>query len=293
MAGTVVGELARVMEALDKPTLRLLDRKWAALVLAVFRVAFTRDQRSVPAERLHAQVESYLEELRTVGEETPSMSGRALCVQWMSHQWLFRNVGENGQEEYSLTSHALEALDLVQSLSKERALISESRINTIIETARRWATEANPDREARIERLNAQIRQLEAERDRLANGGELAAASDDRMLDGYADLIDLIGQLPSDFKRVEESILDMHRKIIHDFRGEERPIGEVIDDYLRRTDDLTTLTPEGRAFDGAFVLLRDDALLLDLRNDLQTVLDHPFSRALTRLSSASSGVPWA
>ena len=127
----------------------------------------------------------------------------------------------------------------------------------------------------------AQIRQLEAERDRLANGGELATASDDRMLDGYADLADLIGQLPSDFKRVEESILDMHRKIIDDFRHEERPIGEVIDDYLRRTDDLTTLTPEGRAFDGAFVLLRDDALLLDLRNDLQAVLDHPFSRALT------------
>ena len=98
MAGDVLGELARVMEALDKPTLRLLDRKWAGLVLAVFRVAFTRDQRSVPAERLHAQVESYLDELRAVGEETPSISGRALCVQWMGHQWLFRNVGKTDRK---------------------------------------------------------------------------------------------------------------------------------------------------------------------------------------------------
>ncbi len=63
---------------------------------------------------------------------------------------------------------------------------------------RRWATEANPDRQARIERLDVQIRQLTSERDRLAAGGDVAAATDDRMLDGYANLVDLIGQLPSD-----------------------------------------------------------------------------------------------
>jgi uncharacterized protein DUF3375 len=282
MGSDLRGELARLRESFDKPAMRLFDRKWAPLVLAVFRVCFTRDQRSVAAERMHAQVDTYLDELRSVGEETPPVaSGRALCVQWMNDQWLFRNVGENGQEEYSLTSHALEALDVMSSLSRDRPLISESRISTIIEAARRWATEANPDREARIERLNAQIQQIEAERDRLESGGELAPATDDRMLDGYTDLIDLIGQLPSDFKRVEESVLDMHRKIISDFRNEDRPIGEVIDEYLRKTDELTMLTPEGRAFDGAFALLCDDALLLELRNDLQTVLDHPFAQALT------------
>ena len=62
----------------------------------------------------------------------------------------------------------------------------------------------------------------------------------------------------------------MHRQIISDFRGEARPIAEVIDQYLAKTDELTTLTAEGRAFEGAFMLLRDEALLLDLKSDLQT-----------------------
>jgi hypothetical protein len=75
----------------------------------------------------------------------------------MNDQWLFRTIGDSGQEEYSLTSHALEALDLVQALSRDRALISESRLNTILDAVRRWATEANPDRQARIERLDVQI----------------------------------------------------------------------------------------------------------------------------------------
>jgi hypothetical protein len=277
----IAGELARVREAFERPTLRLLSRKWSPLVLAIFRSSFGRDQRSVGAERLHAQMDAFLDELRSLGTEVPGQSGRSLCLQWMSDQWLFRSIAGDGEEEYSLTSHALEALDLVQSLTRDRALISESRINMILETVHRWAMEASPDREARIERLSTQIGQMESERDRLLRGGEITPASDDRMLDGYANLIDLIGQLPGDFKRVEESVLGMHQQIISDFRREDRPIGEVLDEYLRKTDELTTLTPEGRAFEGAFALLRNDALLLDLKTDLRAILDHPFAQALT------------
>jgi hypothetical protein len=142
----ILAELSRVRDAFDKPTLRLLDRKWAPLVLAVFRTTFTRDQRSVPAERLHARVDNYLDELRLAGEPVPDGAGRALCMQWLGQNWLVRTRDDIGAEHYSLTSHALEALDLVQSLTRDRALISESRIHTILDVVRRVATDANPDR---------------------------------------------------------------------------------------------------------------------------------------------------
>lgn len=141
----------------------------------MFKSSFSRDQRSVTAERLHTQVDTYLDELRSVGETVPAPSGRALCVSWMNDQWLFRTLADTGQE-YQLTSHALEALDPVGALSRERALISESRLNTILDAVRRWATEANPDRQARIDRLDVRIGELTSERDRLANAGEVAAA---------------------------------------------------------------------------------------------------------------------
>jgi hypothetical protein len=101
------------------------------------------------------------------------------------------------------------------------------------------------------------------------------------MLEGYANLVDLIQALPSDFKRVEESVAAMHRQIVNDFRGEERPISEVLDEYLSKTDALMSSTPEGRAFEGAFTLLRNDALLQELKSDLQTILLHPFALELT------------
>ncbi|MBB5640722.1 DUF3375 domain-containing protein [Cryobacterium roopkundense] len=277
----IAGELARVREAFDKPTLRLLDRKWAPFVLAVFTSSFSRDRRSVQADLLHTQVDAYLADLRSVGRDVPSKNGRALCVQWMNDQWLYRETGDGGDEQYSLTSHALEALLLVASLSRDRALISESRLTTIVDTVRHRATQANPDREDRIRRLDREIAEKKGERDRLADGGEIAAASNEQMHEGYANLVDLINQLPSDFKRVEESVAGMHRQIVSDFRGEELPIGEVLDEYLTKTDALMSATPEGRAFEGAFALLRNDALIQELKNDLETILLHPFALELS------------
>jgi hypothetical protein len=276
----IVGELARVREAFDRPTVRLLDRKWAPFVLSVFTSSFSRDRRSVQSELLHTQVDAYLADLRSLGEDVPKGNGRSLCIQWMNDQWLYRETGDDDEEQYSLTSHALEALSLIETLSRDRALISESRLAMIVDTVGQRAAQASPDRETRIRRLDLQIAELTAERDRLDDGGDLEIETDEQMLEGYANLIDLIGQLPSDFKRVEESVAAMHRQIVNDFRTEERPISEVLDDYLAKTDTLMTSTAAGRAFEGAFVLLRDDDLLLQLKNDLETILRHPFAATL-------------
>ena len=167
----VAGELARVRSAFEQPTLTLLHQRQAPVVIAVFRSAFGRDNRPIPTARLHAQVEDHLAELRLAGEaEVPTGSGRDLCQRWMRGQWLVRALDDTGQEVYTLTSHAQQALELVKTLSRDRATLSEHRIATILNTVRRFNSEANPDRSARVGILNAEIARLGAERDRLVDG---------------------------------------------------------------------------------------------------------------------------
>jgi hypothetical protein len=281
----VAGDLARVRSAFAKPTLTLLARKWAPVVLSIFVSSFSRDQDTITAERFHAQVATYLAELRSVGEEVPEGSARTLCRRWVAEQWLVLSANDDNVEEYSLTSHAQEAIDYVHRLSGSRSMFSESRIRTILEAARRCAMDANPDREERLRRLDEQIGRLSAERDRIAAGGAIEAAPDDRIIEEYLNLRDLIGQLPADFLRVSESVKAMHRGIVADFRQEARRTGEVLDTYLRRSSDLMSESQEGRAFTGAVELLRDDRLLKELRDDLSTILDHPFAQALTVLEA--------
>lgn len=290
-------EFARVRAVLDRPTLRLMSRPTSATVLAVFRTVFDRDVQYVPADRMHLQVEEHVARLQATGARVPASeqapneqqgqpgepdarpNGRALCREWVAAQWLVRSNSPDGDEQYSLTSHALEALSLVDALSSDRALISESRLAMIVDSVHRWAARAEPDPDVQIRRIDAQIAELQAERERLERG-DVDTVDDARMRDGYTNISDLIRQLPSDFKRVEEAVATMHRSIVEDFRQEVRPIGEILDDYLARTDNLMEATPEGRAFEGAFELLRDDALLLRLREDIATILAHPFADSL-------------
>ncbi|MFI7587603.1 DUF3375 domain-containing protein [Spongisporangium articulatum] len=272
----IVGEIARVSGAFDQPTLRLLHRADARVVIAVFRSAFPRDVRSVPAAQLHGMVETYTAELRSAQvPSVPDGTGRELCLRWMHGQWLVRSIEDDGTEVYTLTSHARDALELVAGLMRERAHLSEHRVATIVSAARRFNTEVNPDRWARLEILDKEIARLQADKDRLLAGEEVAEVSDDYMLEGYGELLALVAGLPGDFARVEEAFTSLRGQILASFRQEERPAGAVVDDYLRRVENLTKATAEGRAFEGAFTLLRDDELLVQMTEDLQALLTHP------------------
>jgi hypothetical protein len=278
----ITGRLAQIRDAFERPTLALLSRrKRGPVVLAVLMSSFSQNQDPVAAEQLHAQVRTYLSELAAFGEDVPDDPPRVLCRQWVKEQWLMLSANEDHVEEYALTSHAQEAIDYVKRLSGDRSMFSQSRIKTILEAARRCANDANPDREERVRRLDEQIQRLTAERDRISGGGEIEVASDDRILEEYLNLRDLIAQLPADFLRVSEAVKAIQRVIASEFRAVGRRVGQVLDLYLERSSDLMTESAEGRAFIGAVELLRDDRLLRELRDDLNTILEHPFAVTVT------------
>ncbi|MDT0201674.1 DUF3375 domain-containing protein [Nocardioides sp. AE5] len=277
----IAGELARVRGAFSQPTLTLLHQRQAPVVITIFRAVFGRNNTPIPTARLHTVVEEHLAGMRRKGDhDVPTGSGKDLCHRWMRGQWLVRAIDERGQEVYVLTSHAQQALELVKTLARDRATLSEHRIATILGAVRRFNSEANPDRTARVVLLNEEIARLSAERDRLIDGAEMVSPTEDYMVEGFSELLSLISALPSDFARVEERFSEIRTQILASFRAEDRPAGEVIDDYLARADALTTATQEGRAFEGAFALLRDDGLVAQLRQDLNALLDHPLSEGI-------------
>ena len=270
----VVAEHERVQEAFRQPALTMLRLKNPRLTAVIFRVCFSRDEREMPVARMHLLVDELMQELRAAGvQELPEKTGAKLCSEWVSGEWLNREVSG----VYSLTYQAQKALELVDLLTGDRSTLSEHRIATILSTIRRFNTEANPDREERKELYRAQIKELKAKLDHLEAGGEVPAPTPDYMLQGYIEVLDLVAGLSADFTRVQEAFDDIRRQILNEFRDDPRPPGILVANYLERAADLIAATPEGRAFEGALMLLINPVLQEQLGEDMRALLEHPLA----------------
>lgn len=276
----VNGQYARVRTAFEQPTLTLLSRQYAAVTVTLFRTCFSRESATVETSRLHQLLDNLLVDLRNAGAAVPDQTGRELCQRWLKGGWLNRMPDESLGEVYVQSAAAQTALSLVKNLEQDRPTLSEHRISTIVDAVRRFNASANPSREARVQILDTQIETLVKERERLQEGGEIAPVSTDYMIEGYVELLGLISALPSDFQRVTERFEQIRRDILKRFRSEEHTAGTVVDTYLSEAERLTTSTSEGRAFEGAFALLRNDAVLMQLRADMKALLDHPHADVL-------------
>lgn len=277
----VAAYLSRLDEARENPTLRLLNMKWAAVILAVFAEAFGDEHRPVRTEVFHSQVAVLLDELRELGYPVPDGEPRDLCRSWVDALWLKRLPDDaNNGEIYELTSYTLEAQRTINGLAREQVLLSDSRLAMILNSAQDLALEASPDREHRIQILQDEIARLQAQLDDLVAGGEINTASDDKMLNGFLSLADLLGQLPGDFQRVTEGIRRIHRDMVQGFRGEGLSKGEVLDAYIEKSEQLTSHTREGRAFESALTILNDHQQMDSFRENLRAILRHAFAESL-------------
>jgi hypothetical protein len=226
---------------------------------------------------LHDRVELLMGELRQSADPKllPNGTGRDLCRRWMHDQWLILTTDDAGTEVYTLTSHTQQALRLVETLTRDRTgTLSEHRISTIMNHLRRFNSEVNPDVAERVTILNEELARIKRERDRLVDGGDLPPVSDDRLLEGFVEAQQLLSDLPGDFTRVVEAFSRFRTQKIDEFNREDVTSGAVVKAYLSHVDGLSA-TQEGRAFNGAFQLLRDDDQLAMLRSDIEALLNHP------------------
>ncbi len=276
----VDGAYERARRAFQGPTLALLHQRRAPLVVALLGELFTPERSTVPVDDAHTEVADALAQLRAAGHENlPEDSARDLCRQWVGAGWLVYQVGEPG-EEYRLTAHATDALDVASRAGGPRTRVTRSRVRTLLDAVEQLAAEADPDVEARRRRLTRDLERIQAELDALATDERVEPAGEEHLLESAENVVALVSDLPADFVRVAESIQTLQRDVVRQLRSDDRPTGEVLGAYLERAEHLLEATAEGRAFAGAVRVLGDSERLDALAAQLELLLAQPFAGRL-------------
>lgn len=276
----------RLLTAYEQPTLSLLAKDTAIPTLTVLRSLFSNEQLAVPAVRMHDQVADLMGELRMAGiPNVPTGNGRDLCQAWVRVSWLIRTTDEDGNEVYSLSSAAQDALRSVEQLTKDRTIsLNGHRIANFVRHLQRFASQVAPDRTTQIAFLDAEIHRLSKEKTRLLAGGDIAEVTDDEIVQGFSETQTYLVDLPSDFTRVVEAYREFEGATITKFRTEQVTTGEAIKSYMDHVKHLGTASAAGRGFEGALELLKDSALLDHVQGYITALLDD--SRAIQLLTSA-------
>ncbi|MCL1871678.1 MAG: DUF3375 domain-containing protein [Promicromonosporaceae bacterium] len=277
----IEGAYTGALRAFRSPTLALLHKRDAPLVVALLSSVFRPDRTTVQVADAHTEMADAVGQLRAAGyDDLPDRSARELCRSWVDAGWLVRQVDDDGAEVYRLSAHAVGALEVAGRAGGGRARVSRSRVLTLLDAVERLADDADPDVVARIARLTREIQEREEQRDRLERTGVVEPVDDEHLLEAAENVLLLIRELPADFALVAESIKAIQRETVTALRQDERPTGEVLRDYLERAEHLMESTAEGRAFAGAKTLLDDPLRLDQLAQSLDVVLRHRFAARL-------------
>lgn len=265
----IAGEQIRAaLEA--NPTLRLLNAYSRDWVLPLFADHLERADGSVSAEWFHERIIEALEQIEWDGDVTPSER----CRKWIEARWLDTETVD-GRLRYLLTEHSLRALEFVRQMVEGETSVSGARLVSISHAVRQLAGMTNPNREAQVKRIDAQIAELEKQKADV-EAGRARGATLDEMRQQLREVLTMMRSLPADFRQLRAMVEDRHQLVARHAMVEGPPKAELVEEYLRE-NDLLARTSQGTSYLG-FARMLASRQSDQLRVDIDQILIQEFAR---------------
>ncbi|MGM1054086.1 MAG: DUF3375 domain-containing protein [Pseudomonadota bacterium] len=257
---------------------RLLGAQLAPVILGILEEHLHGSQTRLPASLLLERIERDLQALRDAGQELPQ-TARGYVSDWLAAGYLerFLPAGSN-EEEYRLSPAASQAIQIIRSMAAPRSTTTESRLSLVAQQLRQLADETDPDIERRRRQLLAQRGRLDEQLEAL-EAGELEPMAPKRALERAGEILDLAGELASDFGQVAQAFEALHRELREQLLEEDKARGEVLEALFDGVDVIAD-SEAGRSFEAFWQLLTDPMANADLENALEQLLSREFVAAL-------------
>ena len=263
----VVSKFAQLDTVFADGAMRMLRSPFAQTTIALLRELFGDGTTHRESEVLYAQTDAMLDELafaeckiwrHTDGSRLDARE--VINETWVrEYKLLERRILPTGESEHALRPEALAVLACADAIGNETITLSSPRVEMIVEALTRLSMVVNPDPAAQRADLVARVQEAQRALDEFdKKGGKLPQDLDPVAM--YHNALDLMSQVPQDMSRIEEMMYEERNNLIDSFHEDDRPGGELVAEYLRRSDELFSGTDSGQVYNGAIRMLSNRRL---------------------------------
>jgi hypothetical protein len=263
-------------ETLHNPSLRLLQKDTAPLIISFLFQQFKRNHRVVvPANELMARLEDHLEELNAEEPSVYPRSAAAYLKTWCDEDHrLLRSYYESGSDEpvYELTPAAERVIGWFEDLQPAEFIGAESRFLRIFGLLEEIVGRGGADVATRLAQLEQQKAEIEREIEAIQRTGAVERLTETQIKERFQEASDVARRLLADFREVEHNFRDIAMQVQKAQLEQSVQKGSVVG-YVLDADEALQESDQGRSFYAFWDFLRSPSRQ-DLLRDLLRQASH-------------------
>lgn len=263
-----------------EPAWRLLAAHNAPEIIGLLQHLLFDTDRVLPASVLMVRLST---ELSLLKQKSGGLSGTAQFYlrDWLNEGWLERRLPESAsEEEYELSTAAMDAVRVVNSFYTQRATATESRLQTVMSRLEALAQETDPNDASRLRSLLEERQRLD-ERIEALQRGDADLLPHERALERVQDILGLARELSEDFRRVRQQLADLNREFRERIIQDEGNRGAVLA-ALFEGRNVIAETAAGKTFNAFWTLLTDPEQSVHLSAAIDQVSRRDFMRQMPK-----------
>ncbi|MCZ7846009.1 DUF3375 domain-containing protein, partial [Stenotrophomonas maltophilia] len=274
--------ISRYRHLREQPQWKLLAADHAPEIIGLLQGLLMDGERTLPSSVLNERLQRALDQLNgdELSRELPR-TAQAYIAHWLAQGWLERRLPDGAdQEQYELSTAALQAIRFADGLEQARVAATESRLALVIEQLSQLAAQTESDPDARLSALRDERDRIDAEIARVG-AGRVIALDGKRALERARQIIGLADELTEDFRRVRDDFEQLNREFRERIIDDEGERGDVLSQLFEGVDVIGE-SDAGRSFQAFWRLLNDAEQSAQLDAALEAVLARGFARRLDR-----------
>ena len=265
------------------PSLKLLQKDTAALIISFLYQAFKRSHRvAIPYGEVLTQLDDILLDLNTDQPGHYPRSAHEYLKTWSDDDHrLLRLYYERGQDEplVELTPDAERVIGWFEDLQKREFVGTESRFMRVFELLEDIAGKSTEDAATRLAQLERQRDALQQEIDAIVQTGRVQRYTETQIKERFREANDVARRLLADFREVEQNFCDLDRAIRERIATWEGSKGALLEDVFGERDAIRD-SDQGASFRAFWDLLMSSQRQEELSAMLEKVFALPAVKEL-------------